>query len=96
MKATVYDYDGTKRVTLPEPFYESSASGPEDYTGVWITALYYGPRSGRAFKRTYSIWEIGGRVTGERYEEISLADLLRVADHVGAELPDYIPAPIVE
>jgi hypothetical protein len=99
-QATIYSGDceeTAERVTLPEPFYEAEARGQEDYTGKWVTGLYYGPRSGRCFVETYSIWDDGkGRCTGEVIREVSLTELLTVADHVGAALPEGIPAPVVE
>jgi hypothetical protein len=103
-KATIYsdtelDDNGNnraERVTLPTPFYESEVRGAEDYTGVWITGLYYGPHSGRCFVEDYSIWDDGhGAVTGETIREVTLSELLRIADHVGATLPECIPAPVI-
>jgi len=99
-KATIHsdDYEQTaERVTLPKPFYAAKALGREDYTGVWVTGLYYGPHSGRCFVQTYSIWDDGhGRCQGESTREVGLAELLRIAKHVRADVPDSIPAPQVE
>lgn len=93
-RVTLQDFYGNyQRVTLPAPFYEASASGPEDWTGVWITALYYGPRSGRMFSRTYSIWDDGhGRNVGTRYREIDRSDFLHYCDLVGVEPPAGLQA----
>jgi hypothetical protein len=85
-----------ERVTLPAPFYKAGVNGQEDYTGVWVTGLYYGPRSGRCFVEDYSIWDDGhGAITGKIIREVSLSELLRIANHVGAFLPDCIPAPVI-
>ena len=83
------DYAHTyERVTLPHPFYESSATGQEDYTGVWITGLYIGPRTKRMFVRTHSIWDDGhGRNVGTTYQEIDRSQMLEYCLKVGVEPP---------
>ena len=90
-KITIVDIDGdrTERVSLPKPFFEAPAARrPQDSTGVWITGLYYGPRSGRCFIATYSIWDRGdGVVEGAGVKEVEILELGRVADQMGAELP---------
>jgi len=41
-------------VTLPQPLWEDGVSWG---TGIKLQALYRGPRTGRRFIETYSIWE---------------------------------------
>jgi hypothetical protein len=95
--ATVFRDGSAERVTLPEPFYSAKAQGQEDYTGVCVTGLYYGPRSGRCFVETYSVWDDGtGRCQGDSISEVELSELLKIAKHVRADVPDSIPAPQVE
>ena len=62
----------SERVTLPRPHYENPPGRrSEDTTGVWYTGLYVGPRTGRMFLRSYSIWDSGdGSVCGTTYEEL--------------------------
>lgn len=96
-QATIFDGDGNaERVTLPEPFYGEFGvrpSGPEDYTGSWIIAMYYGPRSGRCFLETYSIWDAGdGSIIGTRIEEVTKPELLARCKRVSCEPPDGLLA----
>lgn len=87
-----------ERVSLPEPFWGDHDGGPtggEDSTGVWYIALYYGPRSHRAFIQTYSIWDNGhGCMTGTAFSEIGEASLLHFCNKVGCEPPDITPTEI--
>ena len=90
IKVTVIALDGEKaRVTLPKPHYVSDPRGPEDAgTGRWVTGLYVGPRTGRFFLRTYSIWmrsHNDSRVIGTVYQEIGLSEYLTWCDVVGVE-----------
>jgi hypothetical protein len=81
--------DKHARVTLPEPFWTAKPKGPQDSTGTWITALYHGPRTGRCFVQTYSIWDDGtGRIQGYRTREVTPSELARFAARVDAGLPE--------
>ena len=75
-----------ERVTLPRPQMECEVSGPEDWTGIWLTGLYVGPRSGRIVRRVYSIWQASdGGVTGKVYDEIDHETYLRMCKIAGVE-----------
>lgn len=81
-----------ERGTLPNPHYSAEATGPEDYTGTWITGLYSGPRTGRKFVRTYSIWDNGrGSCIGTNYSELDESEYLDKCDRVGCE-PEHVEA----
>ncbi len=75
------------RVTLPLPHYDNPKSGrSEDTTGVWYTALYVGPRTGRMFLRSESIWDDGhGRCVGTRYRELRRDEYLDYCRRIGVE-----------
>lgn len=96
--ATIINLQGEReRVTLPTPHFLDGSHNSNAYnntgTGVWVTALYSGPRTGRKFVRTYSIWLRGndsGRTVGTTYRELDESDYLRLCERVGCE-PD-IPA----
>ena len=88
---TVTTLDGeTARVRLPAPFYTAEARGVEDAgVGAWITGLFYAPRSGRCYVKTYSVWEdrrTGGCV-GTRKREVSPGELAELCRRVGADVP---------
>lgn len=93
-RVTITNLDGeAERVTLPAPFWSGSASGPAHSTGVWITALYLGPRTGRMFRRSHSIWDRGdGATVGTTYRELTLPEMLACCDRIGADVPDAIEA----
>ena len=68
-----------ERVSLPAPHFTHDTHGQENLsTGVWITGLYSGPRTGRKFVRTYSIWQSrnGYGVRGETYRELDESEYL--------------------
>lgn len=80
-----------ERVSLPAPHYTAEARGQSDFTGIWITALYSGPKTGRRFARTDSIWEnrqTGGMV-GTRIHELEESQYLDYCERVGCE-PEHI------
>lgn len=89
-----YGEQNFERVSLPKSIYESSKSGPEDFTGVWITGIWAGKISGRFFARTYSIWQSdnSGRCVGETYRELSKSDFLSYCKKTGTQVPDWVPA----
>ena len=76
-----------ERVSLPIPHYTAPARGEQLCTGVWITGLYSGPRTGRKFVRTYSIWQRrnGHGVVGETLQELNAAEYLHYCNLVGVE-----------
>lgn len=96
-RVTITNLDGeSERVTLPQPFWAASVSGPAHSTGVWITALYLGPRTGRMFRRSHSIWDRGdGATVGTTYRELSMPEFLACCERVGVEPPDQVAAPAV-
>lgn len=86
---------GLERVTLPQPHYEDDATGQQTYTGVWVTGLYSGPRTGRKFVRTYSIWDRGdGQTTGTTYRELDEAEYLDYCHRVGCEPQHVTPTAV--
>ena len=85
--------DERERVHLPEPFFTAEARGQEDFTGVWITGLFYGPRTHRMVAKTYSIWDDGhGRNVGERYRELDTSLFLHYCQKVRIDPPDGLSA----
>jgi len=77
----------SERVTLPRPHYENpKARRSEDSTGVWYTALYVGPRTGRMFLRCESIWDRGdGGCVGTTYRELARDEYLDYCNRIGVE-----------
>ena len=105
MKTTIYDDNGNAtRVTLPAPFYGTAGAGPsgsEDATGTWYVALYWGPRSGRCFVESYSIWDRGdGQTVGTVVSECSPSEMLHYCDRVGVAAPegilDSVPQTVID
>ena len=96
-RVTITNLDGeSERVTLPAPFWSHPVSGPAHSTGVWITALYLGPRTGRMFRRSHSAWDRGdGAQIGTTYRELTLPEFLTCCDRVGVEPPEQVGAPEV-
>lgn len=96
-RVTIINLNGeSERVTLPAPFWEGSVTGPAHSTGVWITALYLGPRTGRMFRRSHSIWDRGdGATVGTTYRELTEPELLTCCERVGTSPPDQVAAPEV-
>ena len=86
---TITNLDGeSERVSLPTPHFTHHTHGQENLsTGVWLTGLYSGPRSGRKFARTWSIWQkrVGYGVVGETYFELGEAEYLHYCNVVGTE-----------
>lgn len=85
---TITNLDGDyERVSLPAPHYTGPANGAEHFAGVWITGLYSGPRTGRKFVRTYSIWQSrnGYGVKGETLRELDETEYLEYCERVGCE-----------
>lgn len=68
-----------ERVTLPAPLWEGRRNTS---TGVYLTAIYRGPRTGRMFARYLSQWD--GSV-GTTYAEISADEYLHVCRLVDVE-----------
>lgn len=91
--ATITNLFGdNERVSLPAPHYRGKASGQQDFTGIWITGLYSGPRTGRRFVETYSIWQSSrGGTTGTSIRELSESDYLDYCQRVGCE-PMHVEA----
>lgn len=81
-----------ERVSLPAPHFTTHTHGPENLTtGIWITDLYSGPRTGRKFARTWSIWQKrDGGIEGETYRELDEIDYLHYCTVVGCE-PVNVP-----
>ncbi len=96
-RVTIINLDGeAERVTLPAPFWHGSATGPAHSTGVWITGLYLGPRTGRMFRRSRSIWDRGdGATVGTTYRELTGSEFLTCCELVGVDPPDQVAAPDV-
>ena len=93
MNTTITNLNGdAERVTLPVAHW----SGRERAgTGVWITGLYHGPRSGRVFIRTHSIWDDGrhmGINVGERVCEVECSEFLLACERTGATVPEQLEA----
>lgn len=68
---------------LPAPLWE----GREQInTGVCLTGLYKGPKSGRMVARFYSLWvDRQGRVTGEYFSRIYLSDWVTYCELAGID-----------
>ena len=88
------DCDEQKQwLSLPKPFFETKPTGREDYTGVWVTKLFYGKKSKRCFVETYSIWDDGrGKCIGYTVNEVRKGELAEYVKKVGVEMPDEIDA----
>jgi hypothetical protein len=57
----------------------------EHFCGIWITALYAGPRSNRKFVRVYSTYESKtkpGTIVGDTYRELNNTEYLRYCDRL--------------
>jgi len=100
-KVTATNLQGDSvRVSLPKPFWgdhNGSPSGPQNSTGVWWIALYFGPKSKRAFLQIYSIWNNGhGSVTGTVFTEIETSTLLWHCERLGIDPPNGIELDVIE
>lgn len=97
MKKTVLNLRGElEYISLPKPHWQCCESGRrcgrEDFTGVWITGLFVGPRTGRRIARIYSIWDAGnGQIAGETFSEIDQDTYLRYCRLVGVT-PEHLDA----
>jgi hypothetical protein len=82
-------YDQAERIALPTPHWTGKR---EIQTGVTLEALYRGPRTGRMFARSYSIWDDGhGRNTGTIYRELDMSEYLRLCDKADIEPVNVTP-----
>lgn len=90
IKTTITNLRGdNERISLPLPIYEAEPRGREHLgAGVWITGIYKGPRTGRMFLRTYSIWDRGdGAHVGTRVRELDQSDFLDYCQRVDINPP---------
>ena len=75
-----------EHVTLPRPHWTGRR---ECDTGLTLEALYSGPRTGRRFARTYSIWQKRGwnatGVVGTTYQELDEQAYLRLCQIAGVD-----------
>lgn len=81
--------------TLPRPvLVNDSMTDGNSYqwgTGIWLTAVYCGPRAKRVVIRTYSIWEDRtrpGHCTG--YEYLDITDDCDALDKLARIVPDIL------
>ena len=74
-------YDEAERISLPKTaeYDNDSTRRAEDHTGVWITGIWTGPRTGRHIGRSYSIWEDRTHHcnVGTRYRELDEEEYLQ-------------------
>lgn len=86
MKTTVINLQGEREyVSLPTPEYEHLGRGCKDWgSGVSLLAIWRGPRTGRTFIGTYSIWDNGhGMHAGYRVTEVDKQTYLRACSVAG-------------
>jgi hypothetical protein len=84
-RVTVENLRGdAERVTLPAPHWTGRE---ESRAGVILQALYRGPRTGRMFARSFSMWQAapGQGSRGTIYQELSESDYLRLCELAGCE-----------
>jgi hypothetical protein len=77
-------YDGDSGyMSLPAPMWE----GKEELnTGIWLTALYRGKKTGRMVARFYSQWvDHKGRITGEYFSRIFTSDWVNYCELAGID-----------
>ena len=76
-------YPRTLRTTLPKPLWEGECIPANEWeTGIFLTAVYWQPRSHRLIIRTYSIWaKPDGTIMGEQFQEVDPSQYGRVAGH---------------
>lgn len=93
MTVTATNLSGEReRISLPAPHYQTERRGQQDFTGIWILALYSGPRTGRRFALTYSQWDNGkSQCVGDQYNELSEDEYLDYCERVDCE-PKHVPA----
>ena len=94
-RVTIHSYSGEcERVTLPTPHWTGKR---EIQTGVTLEALYRGPRTGRMFSRSYSIWadrSNNGANVGTQYQEIDLDQYLMLCDKVDTDPINVTPTEV--
>jgi len=80
----------SERVSLPQPHWvpEWAGDGPQIATGVKLCALYSGPRTGRKYAHTHSIWQDRrtGSIVGEEYCELDPDTYLTYCQLAGCEV----------
>ncbi len=83
VKVNGMDYGDCCYLSLPAPLWE----GKEELnTGIWLTGLYKGPKSGRMVARFYSQWvDHKGRITGEYFSRIYLSDWVTYCELAGID-----------
>ena len=88
MKTIVTNLQGEREyLSLPIPEYEHLGKGCKDWeSGVSLLAIWRGPRTGRTFIGTYSIWDNGrGAHVGYRVVEVDKQAYLRACDMAGID-----------
>jgi hypothetical protein len=88
MKLTITNLRGENEyLSMSKPEYESSKCGQADYgTGVWLIGIFRGPKTGRMFISTDSIWDNGnGCCVGQRTREVDESEYLRACRVAGID-----------
>ena len=84
-----------ERVKLPAPHWEDANPGHEINTGLYVEALYKGPRSGRMFARMYSKWQTPqGGIVGQHYVELLQSQYLHYCEQVGCDPQQVEPTEV--
>ncbi len=87
MKHTIWNLDGQREyVSLPNPLWEGRV---EIGTGVFLTRLYRGSRTGRMVEKTVSQWQGSPPCS---YTEIGREDFAGRCEFVGIDIPAAIEA----
>lgn len=74
----------TERVSLPRALEDSTCKRYS--TGIELSAIYRGPRTGRMFAEFYSIWDNGrGECRGTYVREITTPEFIEMCDRCGIE-----------
>lgn len=99
MDVTITNLDGfSERVRLPNAseYVADDAHYREEWTGVVVTGIWTGPRSGRRFLRTHSIWQNRKThgIVGTVYEEVDEERYLSLCDKVGIEPTNVTPTEV--
>jgi len=78
----MYDSD-CRYLSLPTPMWE----GREELnTGIWLTGLYKGPKSGRMVARFDSQWvDQKGRMEGESFSRIYMSEWINYCEIAGID-----------
>lgn len=85
MTVTTLNLHGeNQRISLPRAHWTGKH---ELSAGVWIKALFSGPKTGRRFAEYLSIWEIRntGTTRGQYFEELDESEYLLRCEQVGTE-----------